>query len=998
MSKFLFVLLALVVLGTSTFGQTWSPLGTGVPVPDVALGDEFGTSVSLDGNVALVGAPRSSDYAYNQGKAVIFEKVANVWTQKASLSVGTTATDMLFGSSVLLKGNYAFVGAPRFTAGGELYVGAVFVFKNVSGTWSYDSRIDCPYPDYTVFFGTSMAMEGNNLVIGAPGAYGAVSGSGAAFLFDFSTGTAVFQSRIQPASGTPDDKFGYAVAIDASNVFVGSPGRKVGNEMYAGAVFVFNLSGPTQVAELNMAEPKFAQFGSCLSVSGNQLAVSAPYITNPNSTFGLTFIFLKPGPEWADGNEDFTFAPPPGVDGYGLYGASLSLVEDHLVIGGISGDKVDLIKRGAGGWGSSTVLTTFTGNASGYQPQYGFALAFSTTDLLIGDLNRNEPGLSAGVVFTYQRSGPEWDSYSILNLLRAPSINASGDEFGRSVDIKGNYAVVGAPYDDTNNSNSGAAYVFQFNGSLWQRVAKLTPALGQSGQLFGSAVSITDDRIVVSAPMAQQNGSTSGLVYIFEKPTLGWSDMTESGVLSPVAPTKPGWFGYEVSAVDNTMVISHFNPGGSSSYGQVYVYEKSGSTWMLKATLNPPSLDDSSADGFGSVVKFTGAEVILGVSLAANRAGLVYVFEKPAAGWVNTSTPTATLQPSDPTFFGRFGERVAFHENTILTRGRKSGYVFVKQGAHWANATENAKLIMSLPDPGLYMVDLALSQDNAIISGSLNNIGLVFFYRKQNGQWMNTAQYTYISGPSVPDELGSRLALSNDHLLIANPIANTSAGGFTGAVNFSLKQPTVLSVTSTSADGIYLTGQQVNVRVKFSHAITLTGSPTLELGMYDASTRSAQLVGVSGDAIDFSYTVALNDSTPDLNYTNELALKGTFQVKSAILTTEPAITTLPLASSPYSLGNLKNLVLDGIFNKQVTGIETTESFSIKVYPNPARDILVIEGDELRSYDLWSSSGARVAQADVRGNLIEVASLSAGLYLLRITTRHGSQVVKFIKEP
>jgi len=982
--------------------QTWTSVGTSIPIPAVAQGEDFGNTISMSGSFALIGTPLNSDFGFHQGKAVIFEKVAGVWTESIKLYPDTDAADMLFGSSVLLHEDYAFVGAHRFTYQG-LYSGAVFVFKYESGTWSFFNRLDCPFPVDYVFFGSSMAAYGDRLVIGAPGAHGSVAGAGAAFLYDISGGSITYLDRIIHATGTIDDKFGYSVAIDGTNLFVGSPGRTVGTQSTAGAVFVYELPGLTQVAQLEMSVPVFAQLGYGLAVSGDQLAVSAPYTTNPNSSYGGVYLFEKPGAEWADATENHTFIPQISVADYGLYGGHFQLMNDYLLIGGFSGVRVDLLKRDAGGWGTATIVKTFTESGLVYQNQYGASVGMTATDLLIGAKNLNQPGIGAGAVFPYEKAGPEWDVPMKLDPILSPSLNASNDRFGESIDIKGDYAVVGAPYDDTQGSNAGAAYVFHFDGSTWQRIAKLTPLVGHSEDLFGYVVAISDDRIVVSAPMAQPSGSTTGIIYVFEKPTLGWIDGHETATITPVAPTKPGQFGYEIRASGNEIVASHFKPGGTGSYGLVHVFEKIGAAWGLKATLNPPALNDDDADGYGSALDYDGSQMIVGLPLGAGRMGRVYVYEKPASGWAGIP-PTAILGSSDGSLFSGFGSRLRIYEETIIAKGKRSAYVFVRAGDHWINATETAKLSASINDPDLQTIDVAIGRDNAILTTSLNGIGLVMMFKKVNHLWSNTQDYTYLSGPSAPSELGRRVVLSNDHLVFSDPVSNSAVGGRTGLVNFLLKQPTVLKVTSTSANGTFVTGQTVNVRVEFSHPVALTGNPTLELAMYDGSTRNAILDGAVSNAINFKYTVALNDSTPSLNYKDEFSLKGTFTVKSAIVSSESAITILPLATSPYSIAALHNIAIDGIFNPEpepepepITGI-SSEIQEVSVFPNPVNDRLHLEGEGIISYELWSATGLRVlGSTTFDNNPLDVSMLPPGLYLLHVETANGSAAMKFVKQ-
>ena len=96
-----------------------------------------------------------------------------------------------------------------------------------------------------------------------------------------------------------------------------------------------------------------------------------------------------------------------------------------------------------------------------------------------------------------------------------------GDEFGTSVSISGNYAIVGAGADDDDNENSGSAYVFKRDGASWKQQAKLVADKGRKDDWFGSTVVISDDFAFVAAPWSDSRGEDTGTAYIFKRNDLG---------------------------------------------------------------------------------------------------------------------------------------------------------------------------------------------------------------------------------------------------------------------------------------------------------------------------------------------------------------------------------------------------------------------------------------------------------------------------------------------
>ena len=110
------------------------------------------------------------------------------------------------------------------------------------------------------------------------------------------------------------------------------------------------------------------------------------------------------------------------------------------------------------------------------------------------------------------------------------SDGAASDYFGGSVSVSGDYAVIGADWDDDNGNNSGSAYVFERDGAgNWSEVQKLTASDGAAGDEFGWSVSISGDYLVIGAYADDDNGSSSGSAYVFERDGFGnWSEVLEA--------------------------------------------------------------------------------------------------------------------------------------------------------------------------------------------------------------------------------------------------------------------------------------------------------------------------------------------------------------------------------------------------------------------------------------------------------------------------------------
>ena len=122
-------------------------------------------------------------------------------------------------------------------------------------------------------------------------------------------------------------------------------------------------------------------------------------------------------------------------------------------------------------------------------------------------------GLLSFLLLTFQLPAQNWNE--IINL--TASDGASQDQFSYSVDIDGDYAIVGARYDDDNAANSGSVYIFHRSAGIWSEQTKLTPATGNTNDEFGHSVSIDGDYAVVGAIRDDEVGFDRGAAYVYKR-------------------------------------------------------------------------------------------------------------------------------------------------------------------------------------------------------------------------------------------------------------------------------------------------------------------------------------------------------------------------------------------------------------------------------------------------------------------------------------------------
>ena len=362
-----------------------------------------------------------------------------------------------------------------------------------------------------------------------------------------------------------DDAFGYSVAVDGDTAVVGAFNHQVGSNVQQGAAYVFTQSGTTWTLQQKLTASdgaEFNAFGGSVAVSGNTVLIGAVgHQVGPNGDQGAAYVFTWNGTAWTQQQE--LTASDGAVDDY--FGASVALDGDTAVVGA-------------------------------YDHQVG------------------PDALGAAYVFT--RAGTTWTQQQELTA----SDGVGFDEFGASVAVSGNTAVIGAwslPIDS--NLDQGAAYVFTSNGTTWSQQQELIASDGATLDFFGYSVAVSGNTAVVGAP-GRQIGSNLpwGAAYVFMWNGITWTEQQES-----TAPdeTPPEQFGISVALSGNTAVIGASN---YSSQGAAYLFTRNGSIWSQQQELTA-SVVGTAYGEFGSSVAVNSNTAVIG----GPGQGAAYIFTLP---------------------------------------------------------------------------------------------------------------------------------------------------------------------------------------------------------------------------------------------------------------------------------------------------------------------------------------------------------------------------------
>ncbi|NEP10802.1 MAG: hypothetical protein F6K14_11410 [Symploca sp. SIO2C1] len=356
------------------------------------------------------------------------------------------------------------------------------------------------------------------------------------------------------------------------------------------------------------------------------------------------------------------------------FGWSVAVSKKTAIVGAVQKDAGGKANAGAAyiyQWDGGT----WTKKAGPLQPSdlkgsdyFGYSVGITEKAAIVGVLLGDASQTDAGSAYIYQLKGATWDEKPALQ----HSEGNIGDQFGCSVAISEDVAIVGAQAADApGKPNMGAAYIYHLEGETWtQKGSPLRPSDGKNGDQFGCSVAISGDVAIVGAKTADVSGKdNAGAAYIFERQGETW---TQKQKLTSSDLESRDSFGYSV-AISGKIAIVGANQaavaGGKTYAGAAYIFELKGETWEQKGgPLQPSQLQSN--DGFGCSVAISKKIAIVGANQAdvagKTNAGAAYIFELEGETWQLLKKPTQPLQPSELQSNDLFGCSVAISEEVAI--------------------------------------------------------------------------------------------------------------------------------------------------------------------------------------------------------------------------------------------------------------------------------------------------------------------------------------------
>jgi hypothetical protein len=772
-------------------------------------GDNFGCSVSIHGDYAVIGAMYDDEKGNDAGAAYIFQNQSGNWIQKQKLLASDGGGNHRFGGLVSIFGDYAVIGAPG-SFGNEPKCGAAYIFKKDGENWVEIKKIIAFDGHENDAFGF-VTINGNHIAVGAPNhAFLNLPKSGAVYMYELIEGEWQPREMLHHDEALEGDDFGGSVSIYDEKLIVGASGENTG-VVESGAAYIYEKDGDfwQEVKKMSPGNPlEYQAFGSSVSIFGEYAVVGVEGDWDHGLGSGSAYIYQNRDNDWFRQNK---IVPEDG-EANDHFGSSVQIYNDIVLIGaewdddnggnagsvyaftnftnvnnqgilyvninnlkipasgGIYNIVVDNNGTGLMDWVSSvdedwiTIIEGTSGTNSG------------TIKLSVDQNNycerRNElivlaPSAlnSPQLISIVQETGPGLNEVKII----ANDPDAS-DYFGYSVDVDGNYAIVGANKDDEFGSDAGAAYIFERDGCCsWIQKAKLRKSSASDNDHLGQSVAISGNVAIVGT-------GTRSKVFVYEKPIGGWQDMFETATLYPSDGAPNQYFGHSIDIHGEFVIV------GAPLSKKIFIYQRPEGGWHSSSESFSYYSPSSGYNSFGASVAIYKNYAVVG-SLrdgAVNPPGRVYVF-KYIWDWVLQ----AKLIPNDSQINDTFGSSVDINANRIIVgaENTEAAYIFVRENDIWS---QEQKLT------GGTAFGFALGPECVSIDGNYALVGA-----RQSSDSSNIRTGSVFS--FIRNDIGwsfSKQIFSNEHEQIAE---------FGGAVSISSPY-TIVSADHSTLNGVWYTG------------------------------------------------------------------------------------------------------------------------------------------------------------------------------------------------
>ena len=672
-----------------------------VNADDTEENDRFGNAVDFDGKSLIVGAYSANAPKGDSGAAYVFARQGDRWIQQAKLVADDGDSFDWFGSSVAINGDLAVVGAIREDGKGiNSDSGAVYVFRKSGESWRQEAKVIGLSTREKHNFGHTVKTNGEVFAVGVP--KGGSAGNGAVYFFHYADN--IWRQNGAALTVRSGNNFGESIALEKQTIIVGSTGddNSVIDEEdergATGAAYIFRERGGRwePIAKLLPHDAlEGDDFGHAVAINGNTVIVGSPDHSAGGPESGAAYIYTKHSEKWIKQVKLIDIVSSSEDE----FGYSVAITDKTAVVGSRQDDRrgintgsvyvyVSLTDdKGETRWDKQSVLTA---DDAAVGAQFGHSVAVDKDTILVGAHGMDDAGIDSGAAYLFVKTSDVWNQQAKIS---GTGI-ATGDLFGYSVAINGDLAIVGAHGADR---EAGAAFIFVRDNATWRQQARLEANDSTPGDAFGYSVAVHQQTVIVGAPKNDVVGTDAGAAYVFVQQGEKWIQQAK---LIAADAAIGDQFGIAVTTEKDTAIIGAWlddvtvpDTGSAPDAGSAYafIYQRGNWSQQTKFIADEPGVGDH----FGLAVALNDLAVVVGApdrdtdnstperkdAPPTLSTGSVYSFTRIGEFWspVISATISEGSMPYD-----RFGGTIGMSDRSIIvgihgddSAGKDAGAVFI---------------------------------------------------------------------------------------------------------------------------------------------------------------------------------------------------------------------------------------------------------------------------------------------------------------------------------
>ncbi len=381
-----------------------SAMSTKLIPDDGSAGDKFGDSVSISGDLVVIGSPSDDDNGADSGAVYLYNRNGGQWEFDRKLVASDGMAGDKFGDSLDADDVHIVVGAWSADSGEIENVGVAYVYHWNGTNWIEEARLMADDMAEGDRFGYAVAISGDRIIIGADSNDDNGTDSGSAYFFQKVEGTWTQLLKVTANDAATSDRFGVSVAIDGDNAVIGAD-RNDDAGVDSGSAYLYHFDGASWSLVLKLLPNDGAsgdRFGCSVSINAFYALIGANGDDNAGNNSGSAYLFFYNGLSWIQSQK--LTAPDGAVNDW--FGRAVAISESYAIVGANFVDNDPIADAGAAylysfsgtSWLAGRKILPFDGNESGF---FGNAVDIDGSNACIGAWGDNQVAPGAGAAYIY---------------------------------------------------------------------------------------------------------------------------------------------------------------------------------------------------------------------------------------------------------------------------------------------------------------------------------------------------------------------------------------------------------------------------------------------------------------------------------------------------------------------------------------------------------------------------------------------------------------------